>query len=87
VRVISLETSAEELCGGTPHRPHRATSACSRSLPNPAWPPACAGIEALTGAAALEFVQATARYWWRPAHLLKEKPEALAQRIAKCSRM
>jgi len=82
VRVISLEDFSKELCGGT-HTARTGNIGLFKIIAESSVAAGVRRIEALTGAAAVEFVQATARTLAEAAHLLKEKPEALTQRIAK----
>jgi alanyl-tRNA synthetase len=82
VRVISLEDFSKELCGGT-HTARTGNIGLFKIIAESSVAAGVRRIEALTGAAAVEFVQATARTLAETAHLLKEKPEALTQRIAK----
>jgi alanyl-tRNA synthetase len=82
VRVISLEDFSKELCGGT-HTARTGNIGLFKIIAESSVAAGVRRIEALTGAAAVEFVQATARTLAEAAHLLREKPEALTQRIAK----
>jgi alanyl-tRNA synthetase len=82
VRVISLEDFSKELCGGT-HTARTGNIGLFKIIAESSVAAGVRRIEALTGAAAVEFVQATARTLAEAAHLLKEKPEALTQRIVK----
>jgi alanyl-tRNA synthetase len=82
VRVISLEDFSKELCGGT-HTARTGNIGLFKIIAESSVAAGVRRIEALTGAAAVEFVQTTARTLLEAAHLLKEKPEALTQRIAK----
>jgi alanyl-tRNA synthetase len=82
VRVISLEDFSKELCGGT-HTARTGNIGLFKIVSETSVAAGVRRIEALTGAAAVAFVQAMARTLLEAAHLLKEKPEALTQRIAK----
>ncbi|MBW1695601.1 MAG: alanine--tRNA ligase [Deltaproteobacteria bacterium] len=80
VRVVSLADFSKELCGGTHTRRtgdiglFRITNECGVSA-------GVRRIEALTGEAAVDFTLAHFRLLKESARLLKEKPEALPQRI------
>jgi alanyl-tRNA synthetase len=82
VRVVSLEDFSKELCGGT-HTARTGDIGLFKIVSETSVAAGVRRIEALTGAAAVAFVQAQARTLLDAAHLLKEKPEALTQRIAK----
>jgi alanyl-tRNA synthetase len=82
VRVVSLEDFSKELCGGT-HTARTGNIGLFKIVSETSIAAGVRRIEALTGAAAVEFVQAQTRTLQEAAHLLKEKPEALTQRIAK----
>jgi alanyl-tRNA synthetase len=80
VRVISLEEFSKELCGGT-HTGRTGNIGLFKIVSESSVAAGVRRIEALTGQAAVEFMQATARTVQEAARLLKEKPEALTQRI------
>jgi alanyl-tRNA synthetase len=80
VRVISLEDFSKELCGGT-HTTRTGNIGLFKIVSETSVAAGVRRIEAVTGRAAVEAVQATARTLMEAAHLLKEKPEALTQRI------
>ena len=82
VRVVSLEEFSKELCGGT-HTGRTGNIGLFKIVAESSVAAGVRRIEAVTGAAALEVVQATARTVQDAAQLLREKPEALARRIAK----
>ena len=82
VRVISLEDFSKELCGGT-HTSRTGNIGLFKIVSESSVAAGVRRIEAVTGQAAVEFVQGTARTVQTAAHLLKEKPEALTQRIVK----
>jgi alanyl-tRNA synthetase len=82
VRVISLEDFSKELCGGT-HTGRTGNIGLFKIVSETSVAAGVRRIEAVTGQAAVEFVQATAHTVMEAAHLLKEKPEALTQRILK----
>jgi len=82
VRVVSLEGFSKELCGGT-HTARTGNIGLFKIVSESSVAAGVRRIEAVTGQAAVEFVQTTARTLREAAHLLKEKPEALTQRILK----
>jgi alanyl-tRNA synthetase len=82
VRVISLEEFSKELCGGT-HTARTGNIGLFKIVSESSVAAGVRRIEAVTGASAVEAVQASARTVQEAAQLLKEKPEALTQRIAR----
>ena len=82
VRVVSLEEVSKELCGGT-HTGRTGNIGLFKIVAESSVAAGVRRIEALTGAAALEAVQSSARTLQEAAQLLREKPEALTRRIAK----
>jgi alanyl-tRNA synthetase len=82
VRVISLEEFSKELCGGT-HTARTGNIGLFKIVSESSVAAGVRRIEAVTGPSAVEAVQATARTVQEAAQLLKEKPEALPQRIAR----
>jgi alanyl-tRNA synthetase len=82
VRVISLEDFSKELCGGT-HTARTGNIGLFKIVSESSVAAGVRRIEAVTGQAAVEVVQATARTLQEAAQLLKEKPEALTQRIGR----
>jgi alanyl-tRNA synthetase len=80
VRVISLSDFSKELCGGT-HTTRTGNIGLFKILSESSVAAGIRRIEAVTGQVALEAVQATVRNLQTSAQLLKEKPEALGQRI------
>jgi alanyl-tRNA synthetase len=82
VRVITLEEFSKELCGGT-HTSRTGNIGLFKIVSESSVAAGVRRIEALTGEGALAFVQASTRMLQAAAHLLKEKPEALVQRIQK----
>ncbi len=82
VRVISLEDFSKELCGGT-HTGRTGNIGLFKIVSESSVAAGVRRIEALTGEAALACVQAIARNLQQTAHLLKEKPEALSERVHK----
>ena len=82
VRVVSLADVSKELCGGT-HTARTGNIGLFKIVSESSVAAGVRRIEALTGDAAVAFVQAMARNLIEAAHLLREKPEALTQRIVK----
>jgi alanyl-tRNA synthetase len=82
VRVVSLADVSKELCGGT-HTGRTGNIGLFKIVSESSVAAGVRRIEALTGDAAVAFVQAMARNLIEAAHLLREKPEALTQRIVK----
>ncbi len=80
VRVISLGDFSKELCGGT-HTARTGDIGLFKIVSESSVAAGVRRIEAVTGEAALGFVQKTARTLQEAAHLLREKPEAVAERI------
>jgi len=82
VRVISLERFSRELCGGT-HTRRTGDIGLFRIVSESGVAAGIRRIEALTGAEAVRHVQQTARLLNRTAHLLREAPAAVPERIEK----
>jgi alanyl-tRNA synthetase len=82
VRVISLAEFSKELCGGT-HTSRTGDIGLFKIISEASVAAGVRRIEALTGHAALEVVQSAGRTLQEAGHLLREKPEALPQRIRK----
>jgi alanyl-tRNA synthetase len=82
VRVVSLEEVSKELCGGT-HTGRTGNIGLFTIVSESSVAAGVRRIEALTGEAALQAVQATGRTVSEAAQLLREKPEALTRRIGK----
>jgi alanyl-tRNA synthetase len=82
VRVIALADFSKELCGGT-HTGRTGNIGFFKIVSEASVAAGVRRIEALTGRAAVEFVQQSERALQEAAHLLREKPEALTARIAK----
>jgi alanyl-tRNA synthetase len=82
VRVVSLADVSKELCGGT-HTARTGNIGLFKIVSENGVAAGVRRIEALTGDAAVVFVQAMARNLIEAAHLLREKPEALTQRVVK----
>jgi alanyl-tRNA synthetase len=82
VRVISLGDFSKELCGGT-HTGRTGDIGLFKILSESSVAAGVRRIEAVTGAAALSYVQKTARTLQEAAYLLRDKPEAVAERIGR----
>ncbi|MDH4011209.1 MAG: DHHA1 domain-containing protein, partial [Desulfobacterales bacterium] len=82
VRVISLSDFSKELCGGT-HTGKTGDIGLFKIANESSIASGVRRIEALTGEGALEYVQRTSRLLDDTAHLVKEKPDALASKIKK----
>jgi alanyl-tRNA synthetase len=82
VRVISLSDFSKELCGGT-HTGRTGNIGFFKIVSESSVASGVRRIEALTGQGALEYVQKTSRTLEEAAHLVKEKPAALAPKIKK----
>jgi alanyl-tRNA synthetase len=80
VRVISLEPFSRELCGGT-HTGRTGNIGLFKLISEASVASGVRRIEALTGKAALEYVQKSSRILQQLSHLIKDKPEAAAHRI------
>ena len=82
VRVISLSDFSRELCGGT-HTSQTGDIGLFKIVSESSVASGVRRIEALTGPAAVAFVQHSADLLHESALLLREKAEALPQRIEK----
>ena len=82
VRVVSLADFSRELCGGT-HTERTGDIGLFKIVSESSVASGVRRIEAVTGQAAVIFVQQTADLLQASALLLKEKTEALPQRIEK----
>ncbi|MBI5582092.1 MAG: alanine--tRNA ligase [Deltaproteobacteria bacterium] len=82
VRVIALADFSKELCGGT-HTSRTGNIGLFKIVAEASIAAGVRRIEALTGRAAVEFIQQAERTLQEAAHLLREKPEALTARVAK----
>ncbi|MDH3826769.1 MAG: alanine--tRNA ligase [Desulfobacterales bacterium] len=82
VRVISLSDFSKELCGGT-HTGKTGDIGLFKIVNESSIASGVRRIDALTGEGALEYVQRTSRLLDDTAHLVKEKPDALASKIKK----
>ncbi|MFO7707549.1 MAG: alanine--tRNA ligase [Desulfobacterales bacterium] len=82
VRVISLADFSKELCGGT-HTQRTGDIGVFKIVSESSVAAGVRRIEALTGAAALQFVQRSQRTLHEAARLVRESPEGLPTRLAK----
>jgi len=82
VRMVSLENFSKELCGGT-HTQYTGNIGLFKIVEESSVSSGVRRIEALTGKAAVQYVQKTSRIVQDSARLLKERPEAVTQRIKK----
>ncbi|MBU2623211.1 MAG: alanine--tRNA ligase [Proteobacteria bacterium] len=82
VRVISLASFSRELCGGT-HTDRTGNIGLFRIISESSVASGVRRIEALTGAAAVNYTQQSENILQATARILKEKPEALHQRVEK----
>ncbi|MCG6910788.1 MAG: alanine--tRNA ligase [Deltaproteobacteria bacterium] len=82
VRVISLSNFSRELCGGT-HTDRTGDIGLFKIIGESSVASGVRRIEALTGSAALTFVQQSVGVLQEAAMLLRDKPESVAQRIEK----
>ncbi len=80
VRVISLADFSMELCGGT-HIRYTGDIGLFKIVDESSIAAGVRRIEALTGKAALEYTQTTRRILHEAANLVRDKPEALPDRI------
>jgi alanyl-tRNA synthetase len=80
VRVISLEPFSRELCGGT-HTGRTGNIGLFKLISESSVASGVRRIEALTGEAALEHVQKSSRILQRVSYLIKDKPDAAADRV------
>ena len=82
VRVISLSDFSKELCGGT-HTGRTGNIGLFKIISESSVASGVRRIEAVTGAGAVAYMQQTARVMRDAAMLVKEKPDALPQRLEK----
>ena len=82
VRVIALADFSKELCGGT-HTGRTGNIGLFKIVAEAGIAAGVRRIEALTGRAAVAFMQQAERTLQETAHLLREKPEALSARVVK----
>ncbi|MBA3037400.1 MAG: alanine--tRNA ligase, partial [Desulfobacterium sp.] len=82
VRVISLGSFSKELCGGT-HTDRTGNIGLFKIIGESSVASGVRRIEALTGAAALDYIQQNIKILQETARIVKEKPEALPQKVEK----
>lgn len=82
VRVISLGSFSKELCGGT-HTDRTGNIGLFKIIGESSVASGVRRIEALTGAAALNYIQQSVKILYETARIVKEKPEALSQKVEK----
>jgi alanyl-tRNA synthetase len=80
VRVISLTDFSKELCGGT-HTDRTGNIGLFKIVGESSIAAGVRRIEALTGDAALHHLQTVNRLLHETAHIVKDKPESVPQRI------
>ncbi|MBC2710609.1 MAG: alanine--tRNA ligase [Desulfosarcina sp.] len=80
VRVVTLEPFSRELCGGT-HTGRTGNIGLFKILSESSVASGVRRIEALTGSAALEYVQKTSRILQELSHLVKDKPDTVVKRV------
>jgi alanyl-tRNA synthetase len=85
VRVVSLSDFSKELCGGT-HTGKTGDIGLFKVVSESSIASGVRRIDALTGQGALEYVQKTSRLLQDSAHLVKERPDAVASKIKKMLR-
>jgi len=82
VRVVSINDISKELCGGT-HTDMTGNIGLFKIIGESSVASGIRRIEALTGAAAVEYIQKNSKMLHDSARLLKENPEAVPDRIKK----
>ncbi len=82
VRVVSLTDFSKELCGGT-HTEQTGNIGLFKIVTESSVASGVRRIEALTGEAALDYIQQTTRILQETAHLIKEKAPAVPGRVKK----
>jgi alanyl-tRNA synthetase len=82
VRVVSLSDFSKELCGGT-HIQRTGGIGLFKIVAESSVASGIRRIEALTGEAAVDYAQQMSTIVQESSHLLKDKPEALPQKIKK----
>ena len=82
VRVVSLTDFSKELCGGT-HTARTGNIGLFKIVSESSVASGVRRIEALTGAAALDYTQQTARILQDTAHMIKEKAPSVPNRVKK----
>ena len=85
VRVVSLSDFSKELCGGT-HTGKTGDIGLFKIVSESSIASGVRRIEALTGEAALAYVQKTTRLLEDTARLVKEKPDAVTSKVEKILR-
>ncbi|MGM0451929.1 MAG: alanine--tRNA ligase [Thermodesulfobacteriota bacterium] len=80
VRVVSLDPFSRELCGGT-HTGQTGNIGLFKIISEASVAAGVRRIEAMTGAAAVAHVQEVERQLNEAARMVKERPEALPQRV------
>jgi len=80
VRVVSIADFSKELCGGT-HTERTGNIGLFKILGESSVASGVRRIEALTGRAAVEYIQKTLKIVQDTARLVKEKPEVIPKRI------
>ncbi len=82
VRIISIGDFSKEFCGGT-HVDRTGTIGLFKIISESSVAAGIRRIEAITGASALRYIQDSLNTLYQASGVLKEKPEALVQRIKK----
>jgi len=82
VRVVSLGSFSQELCGGT-HTSRTGNIGIFKIIGESSVASGIRRIEALAGEAALEYIQKTSKIVQETASLIKERPEDIPKRIVK----
>jgi alanyl-tRNA synthetase len=82
VRVVSLSDFSKELCGGT-HTGHTGDIGLFKIIEESSIASGIRRIEAVTGSAAVRYIQKNTKLVQDTARLLKEHPDAVPQRIEK----
>ncbi|HUV51392.1 MAG TPA: alanine--tRNA ligase [Anaerolineae bacterium] len=82
VRVVSLASFSKELCGGI-HASHTGKIGLFKIIGESSVASGIRRIEALTGEAALEYIQKASKIVQETARLIKERPEDILKRINK----
>jgi alanyl-tRNA synthetase len=82
VRMVSLEDFSKELCGGT-HTGVTGNIGLFKIIEESSVASGIRRIEALTGGAALAYIQETDKLMDETARLLKERPDIVPQRVEK----
>ena len=82
VRVVSLGDFSKELCGGT-HTDFTGNIGLFKIIDESSVASGVRRIEAVTGSAALAYTQKNSKVLQDTAHMLREQPDAVPQRIEK----